>query len=178
MKKCIRWPLSCQVLVDQKPCLTGILYYLTEFSRYFCTFVKGNNIRHTFQPFLCFTDRMGSLQRKGRVTKESIIYQLKTLLDVVRHLMLPFTPAISMFSRSLLINFIVCCCFQPWPRVHSVVKLNISTFKVAAKNCSGLISYLKFIQHIIQCRIEKCFTKSFSFSLQQNVHVTVSSVPR
>ena len=98
------------------------------------------------------------------MNKESIIYKLKTLLDFVRHLMLPFNTAISKFSRLLLINFIVCC-FQPWPRVHSVVKLNISTFKVAAKNCSGLISYLKFIQHIIQCRIEKCFTKSFSFSL-------------
>ena len=99
------------------------------------------------------------------MTKESIIYKLRTFLDVGRHLMLPFTLAISTFSRSLLINFIVCCCFQPWPRVHSVVKLNISTFKVAAKNCPGLISYLKFIQHIIQCRIQKCFTKSFSFGL-------------
>ena len=69
------------------------------------------------------------------------------------------------FSFVAYINFIVCCCFQPWPRVHSVVKLNISTFKVAAKNCPGLISYLKFIQHIIQCRIQKCFTKSFSFGL-------------
>lgn len=97
------------------------------------------------------------------MNKESIIYKLRTLLDVVRHLMLPFTPAISMFSRSLLINFIVCCCFQPWPRVHWVVKLNISTFKVAAKNCSGLKSYLKFIQQIIQFRIQKCFTSEIVF---------------
>lgn len=163
MKKYIRWPLSCQVLVDQKPCLTGILYYLTEFSRYFCTFVKGNNIRHTFQPFLCFTDRMGSLQRKGRVTKESIIYKLRTFLDVGRHLMLPFTPAIFFVSSLRVVVF------NPGHESpDSVVKLNISTFKVAEKNCSGLISYLKFIQQIIQCRIQKCFTKSFCFSLKQN----------
>ena len=135
---------------------------LTECIRYYCTFVKGDNVRHNFQPFLCFTDLMGSLWRKRRVNKESIIYKLKTLLDFVRHLMLPFNTAISKFSRLLLINFIVCC-FQPWPRVHSVVKLNISTFKVAAKNCLWLISFLKFIQHIIQCRIQKCFTKSFFF---------------
>ena len=86
---------------------------------------------------------MGSLW-KGRLTKESIIYKLWKSLDVVRHRMLPFTPAISMLPR---INFIVCCRFQPWPRVLSVVKLNISTYKVAAKNCSELISYLKFIHH-------------------------------